>query len=121
LELRIAEFNHSDLDKKSKILYTVHMEFEWNETKNQDNIEKHHVSFEQAKKAFDDPSRVIYKDKKHSRRRNKSKEDRFHCIGFDGAGILTVRFTRRNHKIRIFGAGYWEDGEIIYEEANRNS
>jgi uncharacterized DUF497 family protein len=96
------------------------MEFEWDEAKNRENIDKHHVSFEHARKAFDDPLRLVYKDTKHSRRRNRMQEDRFHCIGFDGIGILTVRFTRRDGKTRIFGAGYWERGEASYEEKNRN-
>ncbi|MDR0908972.1 MAG: BrnT family toxin [Spirochaetaceae bacterium] len=96
------------------------IQFEWSETRNRDNIEKHHVSFKQATKAFFDPYRLIVKDTKHSRRRNKSNEDRYYCYGFDGQGILTVRYTKKNHKTRIFGAGYWETGAIIYEAANRN-
>ena len=54
---------------------------------------------------------VIIKDKKHSK-----KEERFFCIGNDGDGILTVRFTMRNGNIRIFGAGYWREGRDIYEQ-----
>jgi hypothetical protein len=37
--------------------------------------------------------------------------------GSEGA-IMTVRFTWRNQKIRIFGAGYWRKGKAIYEKAN---
>ena len=33
-------------------------------------------------------------------------------------GIMTVRFTWRNGKVRIFGPGYWRKGKAIYEEAN---
>jgi len=86
------------------------MTFEWDEDKNLDNIQKHKVSFEIAQEAFFDNKRII-KDKKHSK-----KEDRFFCIGDDGYGIITVRFTVRNEKIRIFGAGYWREGRDRYEK-----
>jgi len=88
--------------------------FEWDETKNQENIEKHHVSFEAAQEAFFDKKRVIVKDKRHSQ-----KEERFFCIGNDGNGIATVRFTIRNGNIRIFGAGYWREGRDTYEAKNK--
>jgi len=87
------------------------MTFEWDEDKNLENIEKHNVSFEMAQEAFFDNNRIIVKDKKHSQ-----KEERFFCIGNDGNGILTVRFTIRNRKIRIFGAGYWREGRDKYEK-----
>jgi uncharacterized DUF497 family protein len=50
-------------------------------------------------------------DQKHSKR-----EERFYCIGNDGNGILTVRFTMRNGNIRIIGAGYWREGRDKYEQ-----
>ena len=87
------------------------MTFEWDEDKNLDNIEKHKVSFEMAQEAFFDKNRIILKDKKHSK-----KEERFFCIGDDGKGIMTVRFTLRNDNIRIIGAGYWREGRYKYEE-----
>lgn len=31
---------------------------------------------------------------------------------------LTVRFTYRGSVIRIFGAGYWRKGKVIYEREN---
>ena len=37
------------------------MTFEWDETKNHDNIEKHNVSFEKAQEAFFDKKRIIEK------------------------------------------------------------
>ena len=87
------------------------MTFEWDEDKNLDNIEKHNVSFEMAQEAFFDKKRLIVKDKKHSK-----KENRFFCIGNDGKGIMTVRFTLRNSNIRIIGAGYWREGRYKYEK-----
>ena len=88
------------------------MTFEWDENKNLENIEKHNISFEKAQEAFFDKKRIIVKDKKHSK-----KESRFFCIGHDGSGIVTVRFTMRNESIRIFGARYWREGKNKYEQA----
>jgi hypothetical protein len=31
---------------------------------------------------------------------------------------MTVRFTYRKGRIRIFGAGYWRKGKKIYEQQN---
>ena len=89
------------------------MTFEWDERKNQDNIQKHFVSFEIAQEAFFDKNRIILRDKKHSK-----KEERFFCLGNDGYGIITVRFTKRNENIRIIGAGYWREGRYRYEKEN---
>ena len=91
------------------------MTFEWDESKNLENIEKHNVSFEAAQEAFYDKNRIVIKDKKHSK-----KEERFFCIGNDGNGIVTVRFTMRNGNIRIFGAGYWREGRNKYEQKKNN-
>ena len=87
--------------------------FEWDEQKNKQNIQKHGVSFEIAKEAFSDPRRLIAKDKAHS-----STEKRYYCFGKIKDGILTVRFTYRNKRIRIIGAGYWRKGKKKYEEQN---
>jgi len=84
--------------------------FEWDEQKNLSNRENHGVSFEQARKAFDDPMHTILDDETHS-----ESEPRYFLIGFDGAGVLTVRFTLRDGYIRIFGAGYWRRGKKLYE------
>jgi uncharacterized DUF497 family protein len=67
------------------------------------------VSFLQAQQAFADPSRVLAEDFSHS-----TVEKRYYCFGVVGGGILTVRFTYRQHVIRIFGAGYWRKGRQLY-------
>lgn len=90
--------------------------FEWDEAKNLENQNKHRVSFEEAQHAFLDLNRVIARDIEHSSRH----ETRYYCFGKDkgGYGILTVRFTYRSGRIRIFGAGYWRKGRRYYEKAN---
>jgi uncharacterized DUF497 family protein len=88
--------------------------FEWDEEKNRLNQEKHGVAFEIAQLAFLDRNRVIAEDLSHS-----GKEQRYYCFGWVGNGVLTVRFTWRNERIRIFGAGYWRKGKMIYERENK--
>ncbi len=67
------------------------------------------VSFAVAQYAFADPNRVILADVTHS----TESEERFFCLGKVGDGILTVRFTYREERIRIFGAGYWRKGNYL--------
>ncbi len=87
--------------------------FEWDERKNENNLEKYGISFEFAKKVFFDPNRVIVEDMEHS-----DDEERFFCIGKIDDGVF-VRFTYRNNIIRIFGAGYWRKGKKRYEKENK--
>ena len=87
--------------------------FEWDNLKNQTNLQKHGVDFKEAEKAFMDLDRVIAPDLEHS-----EKEERFFCFGKVGGKILTVRFTYRHEKIRIFGAAYWRKGKELYEKTN---
>jgi uncharacterized protein len=88
--------------------------FDWDPGKDQENQEKHGVSFAKAQIALADPSRVIAEDLSHS-----SSEQRFYCFGEVDGGILTVRFAYREDVIRIFGSGYWRKGERIYERENQ--
>jgi hypothetical protein len=90
-------------------------EFEWDTDKDLSNQEKHGVSFNIAQYAFADPNRVILEDVTHS----TETEKRYFCLGKVGKGILTVRFTYREKRIRIFGAGYWRKGRQIYGEQNQ--
>jgi uncharacterized DUF497 family protein len=87
--------------------------FEWDESKNRQNQEKHGVPFELAQYAFADPQRVIAEDIAHSQ-----DEKRYYCFGKVKNGIMTVRFTFRGNAIRIIGAGYWRKGKKIYETKN---
>lgn len=85
--------------------------FEWDHVKDIENQLKHRVSFTEAQLAFIDPYKIIHEDIEHSH-----NEKRFYCIGKVNNYILTVRFTYRKNKIRIFGAGYWRKGRKIYEK-----
>jgi hypothetical protein len=90
--------------------------FEWDENKDKVNQETHHVSFEEAKLAFQDPQRVFQEDSKHS-----ESEARFFCHGLVNGRVLTVRFTLRGENIRIFGAAHWRQGVSLYESQNRKT
>jgi uncharacterized protein len=87
--------------------------FEWDEEKDSTNQRKHGVSFEEAQQAFDDPKRIIIRDLDH-----EQGEKRFFCLGLVEKSVLTVRFSYRRKRIRIYGAGYWRQGRKRYEEEN---
>lgn len=89
--------------------------FVWDDNKNEENQKKHNVSFEEAQLAFLDKDRIIAKDLEHSK-----IEERYYCFGKIVNGILTVRFTYRDNKIRIIGAEYWRKGKQLYEKENKS-
>ena len=88
--------------------------FIWDPHKEADNIKKHGVGFLAAAKVFKDPKRKIYIDRKHSQ-----KEERFFCIGMVEGKVITVRFSVRDDKIRIIGAGHRRKGARYYEQEKR--
>jgi len=89
--------------------------FEWDEKKAFENLQKHDVSFYEAQMAFLDKHKIIAEDLVHSQR-----EKRYFCFGKVDEEIMTVRFTYRENKIRIIGAGYWRKGKKIYESSKKN-
>lgn len=91
------------------------MDFEWDPAKNEINKDKHGVSFSLAQHAFADSRRIVSWDRLHS----TEAEKRYFCFGKIDGRVLTVRFTYRNGKIRIFGAGFWREGKAKYEKQNK--
>ncbi len=90
--------------------------FDWDIDKDRQNYLKHGVSFSEATHAFADGLKVIIEDMKHS-----EAEKRMYCIGKIATGIVIVRYTVRDGKIRIFGAGYWRQAKKLYYEKNHLS
>ena len=90
------------------------LHFEWDESKNTENQQKHGASFDLAQHAFADPQRVISQDLAHS-----GSEKSFYWFGKVEPGILTVRFTYRKDNVRIIGAGFWRKGRKMYETENK--
>ncbi len=91
------------------------MEFEWDENKNVENIEKHSVSFEEAEKAFKDENAVELFDEL-----NSDTETRYQIIALSPNRLLFVAFTVRRKTIRIISARKANRKQIkIYNEYNR--
>ena len=88
--------------------------FVWDADKSLSNLIKHKIDFVEATRAFLDPKRIVVTDEGHS-----SKEPRYFCLGKIGKKVATVRFTYRQDKIRIIGAGYWRKEKSYYEKENK--
>jgi uncharacterized protein len=73
------------------------MEFEWDETKNQQNLAKHGFDFTFAVRIFDGPVRR-YVDLR------PRDEQRIVATGQVGGQFITVVYTRRNGRHRIISA-----------------
>ena len=82
------------------------MNFDWDNNKNQSNIAKHGISFEEAIAIFDDPNILNYEDT-----RLNYGETRFVSIGQiilvtqEKTVIIVVIHTQRNQTIRLISAG----------------
>ena len=71
--------------------------FEWDENKELKNINKHKVSFQEAKTVFNDPYSITIYDPQHS-----AMEDRYIDIGLSAQGrLLVVVYTERENIFRI--------------------
>lgn len=70
--------------------------FEWDERKNQLNLAKHGIDFDDAIDIFDNPI-LLY-------RSDRNQEERWVAIGKSHDHIIAVIFTRRNDIIRIISA-----------------
>lgn len=74
--------------------------FGWDAEKSVANGRKHHVTFDEATTAFDDPNRRREYDSGHS-----ALEERWLLLGVsDRSRLLTVIYTKRNETIRIISA-----------------
>jgi len=73
--------------------------FEWDENKNKSNIEKHGISFEIAKKVFEDTNRLEAEDT-----RKDYGEKRFITVGKVKNLVLTVVYTIRKSAKRLISA-----------------
>ncbi len=90
------------------------MKFEWDRSKEAQNLVKHGVDFSSVPEAFEDSRRIFIRYPGMTQH-----ETRWQLVGFDGQGILTVRFTLRRGWVRVIGAGYWRRQKQIYEKENQ--
>ena len=92
--------------------------YEWNETKNNSNLEKHGLDFNLAIEVFSDPNGLTQLN------RNIDGEERSQIIGKlqNEIIIVFVVFTQRKQKIRIISARKANKKERqIYENQTRTT
>jgi uncharacterized protein len=77
----------------------MNLEFEWDDAKATENYARHGVSFELAKKVFNDPFAVERIDD-----RRDYGEERYIIIGLAEREILFVAYTEREERIRLISA-----------------
>jgi uncharacterized DUF497 family protein len=89
--------------------------FAWDKGNEQKNWLKHKVTSEEAEEVFDDDSRMLFEDIKHS----NIQEKRFILFGkTQNTRKLVIVFTIRGEKARIISARPMNRKEaIIYEKA----
>jgi uncharacterized DUF497 family protein len=90
-------------------------EFEWDDAKAAANLARHGVSFEVARRAFDDPHAMVRDDL-----RERYGEDRYTLLGVVSDKLYYVAYTLREPRIRIISARGAEPYERrLYREAKR--
>jgi len=97
------------------------VQYEWDPAKADANVAKHGITFETAKKAFDDPNLVLLED-----RIDEMGEQRWHLIaGAGGVALLLVVHVYREDEnaqqiIRIISARKANPGErrIYFRKAH---
>ena len=72
---------HIYINKESNLVFS----FVWNDVKAVINVQKHGVSFDEAKTVFDDPEALLIADPDHS-----ESEDRFVILGLSNTLRLLV-------------------------------
>jgi uncharacterized DUF497 family protein len=74
-------------------------DFEWDDAKEEANLWKHDISFDEASRVFDDPLLLIEQDLSED-----YGEDRFLATGLVEDLLITVVYTERGERIRIISA-----------------
>ena len=88
------------------------MIFEYDPAKNESNVEKHKVSFEEAAEIWNDPDLLVLSAKRRG-------EKRMLAIGRDYSILLSVIHTVRGSAIRIISARRSTPKEVWLYEHNR--
>ncbi len=98
------------LEQTTPLAYDGIMEFQWDLQKNQANIEKHGLSFEEASELFKMPENLVLEeyDFEHS-----LAEDRIISIGPIARGIIIVVSVERDdgYNIRLISARFASTAE----------
>ena len=92
------------------------MNYEWDQSKNLENIKKHKVSFEQAKIALEDPYGLCFYDEAHS-----FNEDRYIVFANAEGRILFVSIVWADENtIRVISARRANKNEMEVYNGNRS-
>lgn len=95
--MRLLGLNRHELKSR---WYIARVKFEWDKKKAEANLEKHRVSFKEARTVFGDPLYVDFYDPDHS-----FDEHRYIIIGKSRGGLLLiVSYTERGDDIRLISA-----------------
>lgn len=78
------------------------MEFEWDEQKNTIDIQRHGISFKQAKAIFEGP--IV--SRTDDRFDYQEKRELSFGVAAEGGAVLAVVHTMRGDKVRIISARY---------------
>jgi uncharacterized protein len=81
------------------IIFMRDGEFEWDDLKAEANLKKHGVSFQEARRVFDDIFALVEEDISAD-----FDEDRFLATGMVGDTLIMVVFTERGSRIRLISA-----------------
>jgi len=90
--------------------------FEWDEDKAKGNLQKHKISFDEAKTIFNDPALLTFPDQVHS-----DREDRFISIGMSAKArvLVMVHTDRGDHIVRVISCRRATRTEQeVYEDNN---
>jgi len=92
------------------------LEFEWDDTKNKANLQKHGISFETVRELFSSPTLTRIDDRKDY------GEIRENSLGVVEDVVLFVTHTTRNGKIRLISArrANREEREFYHEYIQRS-
>jgi uncharacterized protein len=74
-------------------------EFEWDDIKAEANLRKHKISFQKARRVFDDLFALVEQDLSED-----FGEDRFLATGMVEGLLVAVVFTERGERIRLISA-----------------
>jgi uncharacterized protein len=89
-------------------------DFEWDDAKAARNVSGHGVTFEVARRVFDDPFAVARED-----RRERYGEHRYVLLGMVQGRLLVVAYVLRGTRVRIISARLAEPRERRrYHEEN---
>ena len=79
---------------------TAILDYDWDEDKAQQNLEKHNVTFKEAATIFEDPMYITLIDDEHS-----IDEERYVTIDLSSRGrLLMVAHTERSDRTRLISA-----------------